>query len=84
LYGCLRGRSWCDVGASGDRGWIRGSAVSYVYGGRRIVITNPVVSTGVAILSFGMADYWDRHYRERRWYRDDRYWRGRDWDRRPG
>lgn len=82
IYGCLRGRSWCDVAADGDRGWIRGGAIDYVYNGRRVIITNPTIS-GLTILSFGMADYWDRHYSSRPWYRDNRYWRGRDRDRHP-
>lgn len=82
IYGCLRGRSWCDVSADGDRGWIRGGSIDYVYNGRRVIITNPAVS-GLTILSFGMADYWDRHYSSRPWYRDNRYWRGRDRDRHP-
>ena len=83
IYGCLRGRSWCDVSASGDRGWMRGSAIDYVYQGRRVIITDPFAA-GVAVLSFGLADYWNDHYRNRSWYRQDRYWRGPDWDRRPG
>lgn len=76
IHGCLRGRSWCDVSADGDRGWIRGASIDYVYGGRRVIITNPRAA-GIAILSFGVTDYWDRHYRDRSWYRD------RHPDRRP-
>lgn len=82
IFGCLRGRSWCDVAADGDRGWIRGSSIDYLYSGRRVIITNPAIA-GVAVLSFGMADYWDSHYRSRPWYREPRYWRGPDRDRAP-
>lgn len=82
IHGCLSGRSWCDVSADGDRGWLRGSSIDYVYNGRRIILSNPAAA-GIAILSFGMADYWDSYYRDRSWYRDTRYWRGRDRDRAP-
>ncbi|TBW40375.1 hypothetical protein EYW49_04105 [Siculibacillus lacustris] len=77
VYGCLRGRTWCDVSIDGDRGWFPGSRIELAGEGRRIRISDPAAAMfGLSILSFGMADYWGSHYEDRSFYRNDRYWRG--------
>jgi uncharacterized protein YraI len=76
VFGCVRGRTWCDISVDGDRGWFPGGNIELLGSARRIRVTDPAAAMlGLSILSFGMTDYWRNHYEDRRFYRDDRTWR---------
>ncbi len=72
VYGCVRGYSWCDVSARGDRGWMSSRYISLFYSDDRYVIRRdydlPVVD-----FDFG---YWDRWYTDYPFY-GERVWRRR-------
>ncbi|SON57021.1 hypothetical protein HDIA_3480 [Hartmannibacter diazotrophicus] len=70
VYGCVRGGNWCDVAAYSARGWVSGRYISGQYGGRRVIVPNVLPQIGVPIITFGIDNYWNRHYRDRPFYRD--------------
>lgn len=81
VHGCLQNRSWCDVEAFGERGWLSSRYISIFYQDR-VYRTRPQVVVPGVTFGFG---YWDRWYADRPFYRDrDRWWGrdGRDDDRR--
>lgn len=74
VFGCLEGRSWCDVGYAGQRGWMSSNYLAFVERGRRYTGPTVVERIGAPIISFSFGNYWDNHYRGRDFYRDrDRY-----------
>ncbi len=84
IHGCLRGWSWCDTSWRGERGWVSGRYLEYLYQGRRVLVPNYGTRIGLPVLSFSFGSYWDDYYSERSWYRDRPRWRQRwdsgDWD----
>jgi uncharacterized protein YraI len=74
VVGCLAGGAWCDVLAAGERGWMPGSTITLLHEGQRIRIADPA-RIGLPVLTFGMADYWADHYRDRPWFADPDDWR---------
>jgi len=73
VYGCLRGYTWCDVSADGERGWLPGRNIEILYAGRRRVVTGGSVDLGLAILPFAMGNYWANNYVDRPFYQDRRW-----------
>ena len=82
IHGCLQGRSWCDVSAYRERGWVSSRYLDIFYNQRRVYVPErPAYVPPTITFGFG---YWDRHYSDRSWYRDRR-WRDRDdWRDRDG
>ncbi|SKA05480.1 SH3 domain-containing protein [Consotaella salsifontis] len=81
VYGCLSNRSWCDIGYRGNRGWMSSNYLAYLEGGRRISGPSVVPMIGAPIIGFSVGNYWDRHYRNRSFYRHRDRWYGRHFDR---
>ncbi|GAA0302109.1 hypothetical protein GCM10009087_09830 [Sphingomonas oligophenolica] len=77
VYGCLRDRSWCDVGYRYDRGWIFGRDLVVDDRGRRRGIVD---YSGIGVLSFIFGSYWDSHYRGRSFYTERPRWERRYYD----
>lgn len=78
VHGCLQGRSWCDVSAYRNRGWVSSRYLDIFYDRHVYVPQRPIIIPPTISFSFG---YWDRHYSDRPWYHD-RHWRDRyhdDW-----
>ena len=75
IYGCLSDWRWCDVSWHGERGWIAGNLLEYDYAGRRVYIPDYGAQIGMPILIFGFDSYWNRHYRDRDWFRHRAHWR---------
>jgi uncharacterized protein YraI len=82
VYGCLSRATWCDVSDGGDRGWVLGNRIEFLRQGRRVRLSNDTGMFGLAILSFGLGDYWGAHYQSRPWV-NDRRWNRRDTTRPP-
>jgi uncharacterized protein YraI len=79
VLGCLRDYTWCDVEAGGYRGWVYAPNLRYTYQNQAVPLNTIGAIVGIAALAFILDDYWENHYRDRRWY-DERNrwaWRGR-------
>ncbi|WP_181706761.1 SH3 domain-containing protein [Chthonobacter rhizosphaerae] len=84
IHGCLRGYSWCDVSVGYERGWISSRYLDRFYDDRQVYVPQPRYYRP-PVVTFGFG-YWDRHYRDRDFYRYRERWdrdgrRDRDWDR---
>jgi uncharacterized protein YraI len=78
VYGCVEGYAWCDVQYGAYRGWVFGPTLYASYRGRPRPLLAVGATLGVGIVAFSVADYWNRFYVGRPWYR--RYygrWAGR-------
>ncbi|HEV2506599.1 MAG TPA: DUF1236 domain-containing protein [Mesorhizobium sp.] len=50
LDGCLQGSKWCAVGNADDRAWINSDYVTSEFSGRRVVLTERPVDSGVTVI----------------------------------
>lgn len=75
VFGCTRRHVWCDVAVDGERGWFPGNRIGFMQDGRRSTLSEAAGGLGLAIVVFGMADYWGSHYSDRSWYGERRWWR---------
>lgn len=67
VFGCLDTRSWCDVGYSGQRGWMSSNYLADA-GERRYTGPRYVERIQAPVISFSVGSYWDNHYRGRSFY----------------
>lgn len=74
VYGCVARYVWCDVSASGERGWFLGRRIAFEREGRRVPLPTVATVVGLSIVGFAVNDYWGAHYRGRPWF-EDRRWR---------
>ncbi|SMC78385.1 SH3 domain-containing protein [Rhizobium sp. RU36D] len=82
IFGCMQSANWCDVSYRGYRGWMSGSYLQATYSQRRVYVDPQYYRPlGIPSVTFSVGTYWDRHYRNRDFYRDRDRW-GQD-DRRP-
>ncbi len=78
VMGCTSGYGWCDVVLpDGLRGWVYAPNLDYAYEDRRVPLATYGAVIGVPIVSFVIGNYWSSYYRDRPWYGDRRWWRGR-------
>jgi len=83
VQGCTEGWEWCDVIAYGNRGWVAGNYVEYVYQDRPVLLPSYGARIGIPIISFSIGTYWDRYYRTRPFYSQRHVWYRRPVVRRP-
>jgi len=83
VQGCTQDWEWCDVIAYGNRGWVAGNYVEYVYQSRPVLLPSYAARIGIPIISFSIGNYWDRHYRTRPFYNQRNVWYRRPIVRRP-
>ena len=74
IMGCLRGYGWCDIFSRGSRGWVRGSDLAVLYGGRRQGIGPLAPTLGIGVQGFEIERYWEDHYRRQPFYRERDRW----------
>ncbi|WP_181702128.1 SH3 domain-containing protein [Chthonobacter albigriseus] len=70
VHGCLSDGSWCDVTTDFDRGWISARLLEFEGGDGRLVLRDLSPRVDWPVVAFGGLGYWDRHYRDRSWYRE--------------
>jgi uncharacterized protein YraI len=68
-YGCVEGYAWCDVRFGAYRGWVFGPTLYAAYRGRPRPLLEVGAALGVGLVAFSVADYWNRYYVGRPWYR---------------
>jgi uncharacterized protein YraI len=83
IYGCIRGRSWCDVSYAGARGWMSENYLQANYRSRRVPLEPRVYRyLGIPGITFSFGNYWNRHYRDRPFYHNRHRWDPRHHDNR--
>jgi len=50
LDGCLQGSKWCAVGNADNRAWINSDYVTSEFSGRRVLLTERPVDSGVTVI----------------------------------
>jgi uncharacterized protein YraI len=68
IHGCFRGKAWCDVSWSDDRGWVSSQYLEYLYRNRYVYLPDYVDEIDVPIVPFVLTSYWSSHYAARPWY----------------
>src|SRR5207245_2053055 len=65
---CFRGKAWCDVSWSDDRGWVSSRYLEYLYRNRYVYLPDYVDEIDVPVVPFALASYWSSYYAGRPWY----------------
>ena len=79
VHGCLARYTWCDVSASGLRGWVSGAFIQTEYRERRVFVPSNARQVGVPVITFGFQSYWNDHYRDYDFYNDIDRWDEYHW-----
>lgn len=74
IHGCLRGKAWCDVSFSDDRGWVSSQYLEYLYRNHYVYLPDYVDEIDVPIVPFVLTSYWSSYYEGRPWYRRHAHW----------
>ena len=74
VAGCVHDYRWCDVVAGRNRGWVYGGNLVYPWQGASVPVLTYGAVIGLGIVAFSVANYWDRHYVGRPWYRQRQIW----------
>ncbi|RDS84968.1 ligand-binding protein SH3 [Dyella monticola] len=83
VQGCTAGWEWCDVIAAGNRGWVAGPYIEYMYDNQPVIVTDYGPRIGIPIVTFAIGTYWGRYYGNRPFYRDRARWVARPLPVRP-
>ena len=76
IHGCFRGKAWCDVSWSDDRGWVSSRYLEYLYRNRYVYLPDYVDEIDVPLVPFVLTSYWSSHYAGRPWYQRRAHWGG--------
>ena len=76
IHGCFRGKAWCDVSWSDDRGWVSSRYLQYLHRNRYVYLPDYVDEIDVPVVPFALASYWSSHYAGRPWYHRRAHWSG--------
>ncbi|MBH5396687.1 SH3 domain-containing protein [Bradyrhizobium sp. CNPSo 4010] len=74
IHGCLRGKAWCDVSFSDDRGWVSSQYLEYLYRNHYVYLPDYVDVIDVPVVPFVLTSYWSSYYAGRPWYHRHAYW----------
>ena len=76
IHGCFRGKAWCDVSWSDDRGWVSSQYLQYLHRNRYVYLPDYVDEIDVPIVPFVLTSYWSSYYAGRPWYHRRAHWGG--------
>ena len=76
IHGCFRGKAWCDVSWSDDRGWVSSRYLEYLYRNRYVYLPDYVDEIDVPVVPFVLTSYWSSYYAGRPWYQRRAHWGG--------
>ena len=76
IHGCFRGKAWCDVSWSDDRGWVSSRYLQYLHRNRYVYLPDYVDEIDVPVVPFVLTSYWSSYYAGRPWYHRRAHWGG--------
>ncbi|MBR1280367.1 SH3 domain-containing protein [Bradyrhizobium sp. AUGA SZCCT0283] len=76
IHGCFRGKAWCDVSWSDERGWVSSRYLEYLYRNRYVYLPDYVDEIDVPVVPFVLTSYWSSYYAGRPWYHRRAHWGG--------
>jgi uncharacterized protein YraI len=76
IHGCFRGKAWCDVSWSDERGWVSSRYLEYLYRNRYVYLPDYVDEIDVPVVPFVLTSYWSSYYAGRPWYQRRAHWGG--------
>jgi uncharacterized protein YraI len=76
IHGCFRGKAWCDVSWSDDRGWVSSRYLEYLHRNRYVYLPDYVDEIDVPVVPFVLTSYWSSYYAGRPWYHRRAHWSG--------
>ncbi len=75
LLGCVNGYQWCEVRTNYDEyGWVSSYYLRTLVGRNSYTIIDADGFSHTRIIIYKPRDYWDRHYRNKTFYRDRDKW----------
>ena len=80
VHGCLARYTWCDVSASGLRGWVSAGYIEALYGERRVYMPVYAQEATVPVISFEINSYWSAYYPESAFYDELDEWDDYVWE----
>lgn len=79
IYGCVARYTWCDVSASGARGWVSGAHIQFVHEARRVYVPAYAAQSQIPVVTFNVGNYWHDHYRDYSFYGEIDRWNEHRW-----
>ncbi|ABD88281.1 SH3 domain-containing protein [Rhodopseudomonas palustris] len=80
IHGCVANYKWCDVSASGVRGWVSGAHVQFVHDARRVYVPAYAAQSQIPVVTFNIGSYWRDNYRDYGFYGDIDRWNAHHWE----
>ncbi len=80
IHGCVARYTWCDVSASGVRGWASGAHIQFVHEARRVYVPAYAAQAQIPIVTFNIGNYWHDYYRDYSFYGDLDRWNEYHWE----
>jgi uncharacterized protein YraI len=80
IRGCVARYTWCDVSASGERGWASGAYIQFVHEARRVYVPAYAAQSQIPIVTFNIGNYWHDYYRDYSFYGDLDRWNEYHWE----
>ncbi|MEN5145540.1 MULTISPECIES: SH3 domain-containing protein [Brevundimonas] len=80
VHGCVSRYRWCDVSASGIRGWTSGGQIQIIDDERSVYLPSRTGAVWVPEITFEINSYWRDHYRDHDFYGDAEDWDDYDWE----
>jgi uncharacterized protein YraI len=79
IHGCVKEYRWCDISASGMRGWASGAHIQFLYENRRVYVPAYAAQVEIPIVTFHVSDYWNTYYRDYSFYSEYDRWSDYHW-----
>jgi uncharacterized protein YraI len=80
IHGCVARYTWCDISASGVRGWASGAHIQFVHEARRVYVPAYAAQVEIPVVTFNLTSYWNDYYRDRDFYAEYDTWRSYHWE----
>ncbi|MBS0251799.1 MAG: SH3 domain-containing protein [Proteobacteria bacterium] len=80
IHGCVSRYTWCDVSASGVRGWASGAHIQFVHEARRVYVPAYAARAEIPLVTFNLSSYWHDYYHDYGFYGEMERWNEYNWE----